>query len=482
MRRPRFFQPAKADLAPSGELGLDGDIFYNKYAAGGLDDNAAWSGTQRFWTADEMVRTDPSVKSLHEFWGLPVRSASWGFQPPAGFKNDPEAKLISDACSWQFGLDDQLGPLDLSWDELNVQALRMLIDGAVLEELVWEKPAQLHTWYDRDGDAHAMQPLIRIAPRPAKTISRVVFDRGRVTEVVQNIAGTSPIPGEKISYLVWERTPGLWHGESMLRPAWGAWYFKKQIMIAFGIAWDRFATSIPIIYRPDTPDAAVRAKQIGQNLRTHESARVDLPGKKGDDWEIDLVKGQMDDATPALRYFSEQIAEAGLQQFTRQGLGQTGARATAMVQADPYYLAVQALARLIARKRREQVVYKFVCVNFGQEAADRKTPVLTVSKIQSKNLEVITNAIEILAPLGLTIVADDWNDLREEIGFSALDEDDMERRGLDPETLIGLLNQQGLDSTVLAQVEAALNAEGFTIARNTVGPLVQEGDGLPVPA
>jgi hypothetical protein len=73
-------------------------------------------------------------------------------------------------------------------------------------------------------------------------------------------------------------------------------------------------------------------------------------------------------------------------QFARQGFGQTGARATAETQIDPYFLAVQELADYVRRERARQVIRRFVEVNFGQEAAETRTPLLTVSKIQARSI------------------------------------------------------------------------------------------------
>ncbi len=406
--------------APSGEAGADGYGWYSSWMAGGPDVNPELTGIRKFHVYDEMQKTDPSVKSVLHFLGLPVRSARWSLEPA---DDSPQATVVRDMVAWNLGLEGEDGQLDLSWDELTQQALKCLVFGAQLEELVWADKAE--EWRDKDGDSHLVVPLKRVAPRQATTIMRVAFVDGVIQEVQQNLPNTRPIPGDKLSYICWEREGGRWEGVSLLRPAWGAWFAKKNLIIASGIAWDRFATAIPIVYHPDNPDAEEKAKSIGRNLRQHERAYVHLPGPKGaSEWEVDLINGQMASPDPLLRFFSEQIAEAGMQQFTRQGLGQTGARATAEVQSDPYFLAVTALATMIGRERRRQIIKKLVLVNFGQQAVDTLMPTLTVSRIQSRNLEKMAAAIADFAMAGIYFTdRGAVDDLREELSFPELPDD-----------------------------------------------------------
>jgi hypothetical protein len=68
-----------------------------------------------------------------------------------------------------------------------------------------------------------------------------------------------------------------------------------------------------------------------------------MSGRRPDsEWFIELLNGAttLADPTPLLREYTSAIYEAGMLQFARQGFGDTGARATAETQIDPYFLAV----------------------------------------------------------------------------------------------------------------------------------------------
>lgn len=483
MKLPRLFRGYAAapqgdvNAPPAGEAGADGDELLEKLSAGGPDVNPELTGAAKFAVYDEMRKTDATIKSTLHFVKLPVRSASWGLNPA---DETPEAKVVRDFCAWNLGLEEHDGELDLSWDETLQNGLTMLDFGACIEELVW---GDVRTWRDADGDEHLVRPLARLAPRLPTTIQEVHRKAGVVTKVKQNLPNTDPIPGEKISHLVWEREGARWDGVSLIRPAWGPWTLKKHILIVTGIGWDRFATGLPVIYHPATADGEQTAKSIGRNIRTHERGYVHFPsegpgmnGRPESDWFLEVLNAAQTiaDPTPLLKYLSDQEAEVGLANFARQGLGETGARATAEAQIDPYYLAVEALAQGIRRERSRQVLRKLVEVNFGSELAMTHCPTLTVSKIRARNVQVIANAIAVLSEAGFAFTdREAEDDVREMLALPRLP-NDLDRQGIPRDRLEAILQGLGLDPETLAQIVAAL-PDDVGLARNRVPA---EGNGL----
>lgn len=467
-----------------GEAGADGDAVYAELSAGGPDVNPELTGSSKHRVYDEMRKTDPTVKSALMFLKLPVRAAMWGLEPANA--DEPEAAVVRDFVAWNLGLEGEDGELDLSWDEQLTQALTMLDFGPVVEELVW---GDLVQWRDKDGDPHLVRPLDRLAPRMPQTAQRVRFERGRIVEFAQSLPNTRPIPGEKLSYMVWEREAGSWDGVSVLRPMWAYWRLKKHLLITTGIGWDRFALGFPVVYHPDTDDGAATAKTIGRNIRSHERAYAHLPssgpgpaGRPDSEWFIEILNAAatLPDPTPLFKFLSEQEAEAGMQQFTRQGLGQTGARATAEVQVDPYFLAVEALAHHIRLGRQRQVVSKLVEVNFGPDAAARWAPKLTVSKIQARNVQVLASALYDLSQAGVQ-----WSDLpfqqdlRQMLGFPQLPDDHpVGTLPMSQADLLEILRGANLDP---AMIEAARRGGGVTAPGLAATNGAGEGLGLIAP-
>ena len=471
--------PAVDFAPPRGEAGAEGDHWLNDLFGGGPDVNPELTGAGKWPVYDEMAKTDPSIKSVLLFYGLPVRSAAWGLNPAEYGRpsTDPTATLIRDMVAWNVGLEGQLGELDLSWDELNQQALKQLQNGHVFEELVWDfdKGKPLRVWRDADGDEHPVVPLAKLAVRPPSTIEKVERAKnGRIDKVLQNVPGTEPIPGSKISYMVLEREGARWDGVSILRPAWGAWRLKKALMISAGIGWDRFAMGLPVVWHPDTPDGEAKARAIGRNARSHERGYVHFPvpqgGTKADsEWLLEILNAAqtLADPTPLLKWCSEQESEAGLQQFTKLGMTDTGSRAVGDVQVEPFYLAVQVLASSIARERTRQVIREIVLQNFGRQASERYCPTLTVSKVQARNIDTISRAMALLSPLGFVFTdAQAQEDIRELLGFGQLP-NDLEAHGIDRGQLTAALDSLGLDPQTLAEIVNALPPD-VGVARNRV--------------
>lgn len=393
------------NTGPVGEAGADGDSWYSDLYGGGPDVNPALSGSAKFGVYDEMRKGSASVKSLLLYPTLTVRSAHWQLEPADAA--DPVALLIRDCAAWQFGLNGQDGRLAGSFDRMLRHDLTMLDFGAAISETVWG--ANLETWVDADGDPHPIRPIVKIGPRMPATISK--FKRrpdGTVASVEQSLPNTRPIPGENVVHMLWEEEADRWDGVSMLRPAWLPWRLQKQLSIGAGIGYDRYMLGLLAIWHPDNPGAATDADLIGENYRSNEHSYVRLPGKRDDPWGIDILNGAatIADPVPLLRYFAEQIAEAGMQQFTKLGMTDTGSRAVGEVQQDPFFLAVQTLAGYLRLEIGRQRIRRFVIRNFGDEAANRYMPNLTVSKIRARSVEVVTNAIAAGADAGMDFTDD----------------------------------------------------------------------------
>ncbi len=460
-----------------GEAGSAGDQWVTQMLTGGPDVNPELSGRAKFLVYDEMRKTDATVKSLLSFYKLTVRSATWSLDPRS--KDDPVDRLIRDMVAANLGLEGEDGWLNLSWGRLVDQGLAMLDMGCSFEELVW---GDVRSWRDADGDEHLVRPLSKLAPRQPASVQKIDWNPdGTIKTLTQSIADTRPIPGDKLVYHVFE--PGTsWDGTSVLRPAWGAWTLKKLLIISTGIGWDRYSAGLPVVWHPDTPDGEEKAKVIGRNVRTHQRAYVHLPVPQGgtrddSEWGLEILNAATSLADPEklLQWCSNQIAEAGLQHFTRQGLGQTGARATAETQADPFYLAAGAVAEDLARERARQVVRKLVEVNFGAEAAEYRSPRLTVSKLVARNIEVISKAISVLEPAGFTFAdRESQDDVRDLLGLTKLPDDLADQAGISPAQVQAALQAAGLDQEQLAAVVNALPAD-IGVKRNTVP---KEGAGL----
>lgn len=377
----------------------------------------------RFMTFDQMTREDAAVKSSQWLVTQPCRSAEWALVPG----KDPTDRIIADALAWQFGLDDNVGLLDLSWREQLAQKLLCVRYGCMFEEIMVGQDIEI--FYDADGDPHPIRPFHRLAPRFPQSVKmpdgiRTDTATGLIGSFEQWIPGSRPIPGRKMAWYVMDREGTDWFGTSMLRPMYGAWKLKRAVMISAGIGWDRFAFGTPVIRYPKGGGFLRKkeAEAIGRNWRTHERGYFVLEGRVEEGWDIDIKgSGQMQDPSSLIHVYDEQIAAAAMQHFIVLGTTQTGSRAVGDALSEPYYMFLNSIADDIATATMKHVFRKWIDMNFGPEF---DVPKLNVSKIASRNIAVLAAAIAALADAGFSFDdPDTQNDVRDIMDIRQLPEE-----------------------------------------------------------
>lgn len=376
----------------------------------------------RFQTFDIMSREDPAVKSAAWLVSQPIRAAEWDLIPGKA----PEDKLIADALAWQFGLHDETGLLDLSWREQLAQKLLMLRYGCMFEEIMVGDGIEI--WYDEDGDPHPIRPFTRLAPRFPQSIKMpdgITTDvrTGGIARFEQWLPGARPVPGRKMAAYVMDKEGNDWLGTSMLRPMYGPWRLKRAVLISAGIGWDRFAFGTPVVRYPKGGGPARRreAENIGRNWRTHERGYFVLEGTREQGWDVSIEGGgTMQDPTPLIHTYNEEIASAAMQHFIVLGSAQSGNRALGDALSEPYYMFLNSIADDIATATMKHVFRKWVDMNFGPEF---DVPKLNVSKIASRNVAVLAAAIAALSDAGFSFSDfETQNDVRDILDLRQLAE------------------------------------------------------------
>lgn len=378
---------------------------------------------KRFQVYNEMRNEDSVVRSALWLFKLSIRSSQWSLQPAS---QDPVDLAIADAVAWAFGLEGELGEMDLGWDEQLQQALLHLDFGSMFEEIVM---GDVVDWVDADGDSHPLRTFARCAPRFPGTVrypNGIQTDprTGQITYLEQWLPNTQPIPGTSLVYYVLDREGTDWFGRSMLRPMYGPWKLKRAVMISAGMGWDRYAFGTPVVRYPKSGGQTRKreAEGIGRNWRSHERGWVVLEGAVADGWDVQIVGGNstMGDPTPLVLMYNDEMRVAALQHFTGLGRIASGSRAVADIQVEPYYLAAQALADATAMQKMRLVFRRFIDLNFGTQFS---VPTLNVAKMQAKNIQTLAAAIQELAAAGLNYTdADTQNDIRDALDLRHLPE------------------------------------------------------------
>lgn len=417
-----------AASVPQGAVGVDGQSPFADIVAGGFDRTPEMSGSRKWQTINEMRQTDAMIRSILFMYYLPIKSADYPLQA----NDDDPTGIVRDACAKQFGLEDFPGELDLSWVEWLQQSMLHIALGAMGEEYIYSPNMEL--WDlgmgddDKPRDPIIVRPIVQMAPRFPSTVDKITVKNGRLVSIRQGLIGNGlEIPVEfqgvkKLEWYVHEKEGANWWGTSLLRAMYGPWRLKKSLMIAAAIGWDRYSSGVPVVRYPKGGGARAKreAQDAARNYRTHERAWITFEGTAAEGWDLEIMNGSqtLADPTPLINLYNEEMAVAGLQLFTRLGQSRHGSRGVGEVLADPYYLAVQSYAKELVSARMRGPFRAFVDINFGTH---QKVPILSVSKIQAKNIVVIAQAIAALAAAGLNFTdRDTQNDLRDQMDLRHL--------------------------------------------------------------
>jgi hypothetical protein len=427
------------DVQP-GEVGSDSTAgaWMSDWLTDDRDDHPELLGRERYLAYDSMAIGDPIIAGLEAAVIEPLVAAEYTMRPAA---EDPVARVVADACAWQFGLRspidkgrDYSGQLDVTWRHLIRQLLMFLHYGSHTAELVWSD--DLVDWVDLDGDTHLIKPLARIAPRWPHSLERYQAPRlgsGLALGGVHQDGVKRVLPGEKLIHLVLKPWASRWTGSSLIRPAYSFWKLKKQLLVSSAIGYDRHAAGTPKVRYPRNGDRgdAQKAARIGRSIRSHERAYVRFPGPPPSDtnpngWDLEIINGAqtLADPIPLLRHYDQQIVSAGLANFLSLGVTESGSRAVGSELSEPYYISLNGVAKDLVESLTRQLVKRWVAVNFGPGI---EPPELVVSRIASRNLSERGEFVSRISDAGVRVDDRDAQDaLRDAADLPPLAEDEPE--------------------------------------------------------
>ena len=355
-----------------------------------------WPAANHIYT--RMGREDGRVSSVLSAIGLPIRRTAWRID-----KNGASDE-VTEFCAQNLGLpisgfdDAKVLPRTkgrFSWVEHVRLALLSLQYGHSYFEQVYAI---------RDGRLY----LRKLAPRPQRTIVKInVAQDGGLNSIVQaqpseisfdvrNIVdGGVRIPVDRLVAYVRDPEPGLWMGNSMLRPAYKHWLLKDELMRIEAAVARRNGMGVPVATAPEGADQSLvdSYRDMATEYRGGEKSGVGLPFGAG--FQLLGVQGNLPDLRQAIEYHDKQIALAGLAHFLNLDRG--GSYALASVQSDSFVQSVQTIAESIRDTAQAHVLEDLVDLNFGE---DEPAPRLVFDEIGSRQ-DLTANALKMLIDAGL---------------------------------------------------------------------------------
>jgi hypothetical protein len=396
------------NLEPKGGSGrqhTDGFLDYD-------ETSTALTGRAGLQVFDEMWRDDSDCRRAVTMCVTPIVQGTWTVEP---YRDDtPEAEPTEEdlerAAFVEWVLTEHMRPKLTShmWTALTVAARC----GFVAFEQLYE----LTEW--RGRPVYAIKTLDLRLPDSVDRWVQAGPDLAGIEQFTPGDAGgmgrmsqewtRALIPAQDLVYYRFGAEGDNWEGQSLLRPAHKHWKYKSGLELVDAIGHERTAVGVPTGYPPAdaSRDDLDTFAEFLQNVRASDVSYFLAPGPRADHadngqgwfWEF-VTPGSNEGAhtgiKESLSYHRDGIAAVIIGEFMRLGQSGTGARATADVQQDPFWMLADTLAQIIvADTLNEQLLPRLIEVNFGDR--DR-VPKITCSLIDSTSLTELADYVEKLA-------------------------------------------------------------------------------------
>jgi hypothetical protein len=359
-------------------------------------------------TYTKMGREDARIASVLRAIGLPIRRTTWRIRPN-GARDEVVQFVATNLGLPVEGVSDDVPTPRMrdrfSWRRHLQQALTAQQHGHAVFEQV----------YRIEGSgANTRAVLHKLAPRPQSSIAYwQVAQDGSLVGIQQWPAGTFAAPGmfiasptsmgsligvKQLVVYVRDPDPGVWTGNSLLRPAYKHWKLKDELIRIEAAAARRHGIGVPWIKgnASDSEDEARMDELLAIASQYSGGASAGLALTEGEEAGIMSPAGTPMDPRRAIEYHDHQMALVALAHFLNLD-GKGGSYALASVQADTFVQSVQAVADDIRDVAQAHIVEDLVDVNWGP---DEPTPLLVFDEIGSRQ-DAAASALQMLVNAGL---------------------------------------------------------------------------------
>lgn len=337
-------------------------------------------------TTYSRMRRDPKLTAVLSAITLPIRRASWAVDP-AGCR-DEVAQLVADDLGLPvLGASDTKGSArrrGVIWS----RHLRMALGCLTYGHMPFEQR------YDIVGDRAR---LVSLQERLPSTIRQIVIDAktGELAGIKQDITGDKLIDANRLVWYVHDREGAAYQGQSLLRPAFGAWLLKHEMWRVHATSIRRFGMGVPSVEAPTgaTPQQIVEAQRLASAARVGETSGAGMP--PGFKFNLTGLTGSVPDALAFIRYLDQQMSEMALAGFLDLANTTNGSRAMSESFVDLFMLSIQATAEDMATIATGLAVQM---VDYNWEG-DEPVPKICVADVGTRH-EVTAQSLQLLIDSG----------------------------------------------------------------------------------
>lgn len=346
-------------------------------------------------TIEEMRRGDSTVRAGLIAVKQPIIAANWYAKAAGETSADKEAAALTDhvftdIINWKHTLQEILTMLDFGFSVFEIVLDVVQVDGVdriVPVKIAYRKQTTIQAWQTQDNE-----PGITQQTAEGKTVS---------------------IPEAKLLTFTHQREGDNWEGVSILRSAYGSWYYKKHLEQIEALQQERQGLGVVKIKHPaNAPQKMIdEAEKAARNIRANEQAFIREPGEGWDISFMDMNAKTLADPTKAIARHDRNILKAMLAQYIDIGsAGSSGSYSASNDQRRLLEQQDQAIADQIASRVTEKLV-KLICdLNFNLDTY----PQWVVGKIGERNMTDMATVFKTFVDAGaLTATEEDEDHIRQ---------------------------------------------------------------------
>lgn len=370
------------ELTINQMLKIFGDSGTQRYSGYFLEEpNTLWRDEKRVDTVEEMRRMDASIKAVLNAIKAPVLATEWFIEC-----DDEKIK--------EFVHENIFNGMDRTWKDFLREALAYLDFGHYVFEIIYKKGDDGHIY------------LKDLSPRIPRSILRwrIAKNEPGITQLIRtsdNNISSAEIPLSKLLVLTNDKEGDDMSGQSILRPAYKHYKFKDTLYRIQGIAAERYGVGVPVVTLPGNYGTAEQdqAEEMVKNLRSNEKSYIVLPSPE---WNLRILtpegNPQGQSVVDAIQHHNKMILMSVLANFLGLGTDGSGSFALSENQSSFFLKHVEDKALYVAEQITEQVIWRLVKLNFGEDA---ECPRLSFAPLGDIDFKEMSETLAVLSQAGL---------------------------------------------------------------------------------
>jgi hypothetical protein len=312
------------------------------------------------------MRRDPQLAAILKAYTLLIRRATWAVDP-AGCR--PEiARMIADDLGLPLVGEDTAGPArvaGVSWRRHLQAALSHLTFGHSAFELLADTSS---------GQAR----LVGLAERMQHTIRNIRVDPGNgellgIDQDARAYTEKPQIPAEHLAWYALEREGANYQGQSMLRPAYGAFILKREMLKVLATGNRRFSMGVPTVEWDNnvqpTPAQMAEAQRAASASRVGDQSGMSMP--PGAHLKLVGLTGSAPDTLSFVKFLDQQMSRMALAGHLDLAETSNGSRALGDAFLELLLMAQQSIADDVADDATRQISARIVSWNWTDEPVPR---------------------------------------------------------------------------------------------------------------